>query len=151
MSVLNYLKNLRQSIANLIAPEKEERRLDPWEVFGRLLNEHYVVTALIDSSFDGVVLPKHLTNVGDIQLQYGRNLVNPIPDLHVGTDGINATLSFNRKPFRTFVPWGAVKAFKGGNPGPVGPGGGSPNLLVIKGGRHKDEVENDDKVYAEAA
>ena len=62
----------------------------------------------LDARRDGVALPDRLRASGNVRLDYGYNLVPPIPDLVVGEDGIRATLSFNRSPCATFIPWTAV-------------------------------------------
>jgi hypothetical protein len=61
-----------------------------------------------DARRTGVVLPARLLGDGHVRLDYGYGLRPPIPDLLVDDDGIRATLSFNRAPFATFVPWSAV-------------------------------------------
>ena len=43
-----------------------------------------------------------------VVLEYGRNMHIPIPDLKTTDRGIEATLSFARTPYLTFVPWEAV-------------------------------------------
>lgn len=53
-------------------------------------------------------IPKHLREHDTLVFDYGRNLPVSIPDLAVDEDGISATLTFDRKPFKTFVPWSAV-------------------------------------------
>ncbi len=63
-----------------------------------------------DARRDGVVLPPHLKRDAGLVLQYGLNMRIPIPDLDIGEAGIGATLSFNRTPVWTFVPWSAVFA-----------------------------------------
>jgi hypothetical protein len=62
----------------------------------------------LDARRDGVVLPERLLADGHVRLDYGYHFAPPIPDLMVDDDGIHATLSFNRLPFQTFVPWSAV-------------------------------------------
>jgi hypothetical protein len=62
----------------------------------------------LDARRDGVVLPERLLGDGHVRLDYGHHFSPPIPDLIVDDDGIHATLSFNRAPFQTFVPWSAV-------------------------------------------
>jgi stringent starvation protein B len=64
----------------------------------------------LDARRLGVILPAHLLSEPHVRLDYGYSLVPPIADLEVGDEGVSATLSFNRAPFRTFVPWGAVYA-----------------------------------------
>jgi stringent starvation protein B len=62
----------------------------------------------LDARRPGVVLPARLLGDGHVRLDYGYSLKPPIPDLDVGDEGIGGTLSFNRAPFHTFVPWSAV-------------------------------------------
>jgi stringent starvation protein B len=62
----------------------------------------------LDARKPGVVLPAHLLREGHVRLDYGHGLKPAIPDLAVDDQGIRATLSFDRRPFTTFVPWGAV-------------------------------------------
>ena len=38
----------------------------------------------------------------------GYGFTPPIPDLVIDDEGIRATLSFNRVPFSTFIPWSAI-------------------------------------------
>jgi len=135
MSIIDQIKTkideVRKRIALTIEPE---RKGTPYEIFTYLIKTHPIVSVILDSRVDGVILPSHLLGKEYVQLQYGMNLVRPIIDLNIGADGISATLSFNRKDFKTFVPWTSVLTMFPGNPGPVGPGG-SPNLIVLKGGR----------------
>lgn len=128
-----FINNIRFFLIGLLLPKgpKEDKvRV----AFLKMLKKFPLVSIGVDTTHLEVVIPKHLLGVGDIELQYGLNLANPIPDLDVGYDGISATLSFNRIPFKTFIPWAAVKWMKAGQPGPVGPSGGTPNLIVLKGG-----------------
>lgn len=60
---------------------------------------------------DQAVIPKRLRENETLVLRYGRVLVVPIPDLEVTEEGISATLSFDRVPHKTFVPWAAVLFF----------------------------------------
>jgi stringent starvation protein B len=62
----------------------------------------------LDARRPGVQLPEKLLRDGHVRLDYGYGLTPPIADLDVGDEGIRATLSFNRVPFATFVPWTAV-------------------------------------------
>jgi hypothetical protein len=62
----------------------------------------------LDARREGVLLPERLRGDGHVRLDYGYGLTPPIPDLEIGDEGIRATLSFNRAPFATFVPWAAV-------------------------------------------
>jgi hypothetical protein len=62
----------------------------------------------LDARRDGVSLPERLLGDGHVRLNYGYHFAPPIPDLLVDDDGIHATLSFDRRPFTTFVPWSAI-------------------------------------------
>jgi hypothetical protein len=62
----------------------------------------------LDARRAGVKLPERLLSDGHVCLDYGYRLTPAIPDLDVSDAGIVATLSFNRVPFATFVPWTAV-------------------------------------------
>jgi hypothetical protein len=62
----------------------------------------------LDARRDGVRLPDRLLGSGNVRLDYGYGLSPPIADLVVDERGIQATLSFNRTPFLTFVPWASV-------------------------------------------
>lgn len=48
------------------------------------------------------------TTMTVIMLHYPLHPVVPISDLKIDTSGISATLSFNRTPHKTFIPWTAV-------------------------------------------
>jgi hypothetical protein len=63
-----------------------------------------------DARREGVILPAHLKRDAAVVLQYGLHMRIPIPDLDIGEEGIGATLSFNRTPVWTFIPWTAVFA-----------------------------------------
>jgi hypothetical protein len=62
----------------------------------------------LDARHADVQLPERFRAEPHLRLDYGYGFQPPIPDLAVDDDGISATLSFNRQPFRTFVPWAAV-------------------------------------------
>jgi hypothetical protein len=62
----------------------------------------------LDARRSGVVLPERLLGDGHVRLDYGYGLKPPIPDLQLDDQGVRATLSFNRAPFQTFVPWSAI-------------------------------------------
>jgi hypothetical protein len=74
----------------------------------RALLEHAEAQVHFDARKPGVELPDRLLGSPNVRLDYGYSLVPPIPDLTVDENGIRATLSFNRVPFETFVPWDAV-------------------------------------------
>jgi hypothetical protein len=85
---------------------KEQKR----EVMLAHLEKSDSVYVKFDARREGVVLPSHLRRDAAVVLQYGLNMRIPIPDLDVGEEGIGATLSFNRSPVWTFIPWSAVFA-----------------------------------------
>jgi hypothetical protein len=62
----------------------------------------------LDARRAGVQLPDRLLADGHVRLDYGYNFTPPIPDFAIDDAGIHATLSFNRIPFSTFVPWDAI-------------------------------------------
>ena len=64
----------------------------------------------LDPRKDGVVVPKHLAKQAELVLRIGLDLRPPIPDLEIGDDGVTATLSFNKMPFRCTLPWSAMFA-----------------------------------------
>lgn len=67
-----------------------------------------IVTLTVDAAVLGVVLPPQFVD-GEVTLNYGLDLVVPIPDLRVDLAGVLATLSFGRVPHETFAPWSAVR------------------------------------------
>ena len=62
----------------------------------------------LDARRPGVELPARFLGQAHLRLDYGYGFTPPIPDLVIDDHGIRATLSFNRVPFQTFVPWSAV-------------------------------------------
>jgi hypothetical protein len=84
----------------------------PREHFEELLCHHGQVIVALDGGAPGVVLPGHLLD-SQVVLDYNLNAVIPIPDLEATDEGIHATLSFQREPFATFVPWSAVIGMAG--------------------------------------
>lgn len=80
------------------------------DVMLALLQQAESVFVNFDPRRDGVLVPPHLKRQPRVVLQYGLNMRIPIPDLDVGEEGIGATLSFDRIPQWTFVPWAAVFA-----------------------------------------
>jgi hypothetical protein len=79
-----------------------------------------------------VLVPAAFKATAQLTLEYGESLPVPIPDLEVGREGIAATLSFQRVPARTYVPWSAVVAVR---PGSIRP----PSCALC--GRPRREVE----------
>ena len=62
----------------------------------------------------GVVGVPNDTGVPGLALNYDMRFKNPpIPDLEITDDGISATLSFNQRQHKTFVPWVAVNLIVG--------------------------------------
>lgn len=79
------------------------------EAFAGLLGAGRVRVHL-DPRRPGVVLPQSRLKEKYLALDYGRNLSIPTTDVEVDGWGVRATLSFDRKPTVTFVPWDAVYA-----------------------------------------
>ena len=71
------------------------------------------VAVYVDGRRAGVILPGTLNTLPIVVLTYGPALPVPITDLKLEEGGIRATLSFNRTPMETFVPWDAVWAVAG--------------------------------------
>ena len=71
---------------------------------------HNGVALALDPSVAGVAMPPHLRDRPHVVLQYELEPVVPIHDLDVTDEGVRATLSFDRQPWPTFVPWTAVLA-----------------------------------------
>ena len=67
----------------------------------------------LDARRPGVIVPDAFSQDPHLVLQYGYTLKIPIPDLAVTEWGVRATLSFQRAPFLTAVPWPAVYAIHG--------------------------------------
>lgn len=86
---------------------------DKQTVMLELLKEAWVYVHL-DPRRDGVELPDFLRQQPRVVLQYGYNMPVPIHDFNVDAHGISATLSFQRVPHATFVPWAAVFALTDG-------------------------------------
>ena len=62
----------------------------------------------LDARRPGVQLPARFSGQAHLRLDYGYGFTPPIPDLVIDDEGIRATLSFNRVPFSTFIPWSAI-------------------------------------------
>ncbi len=88
-------------------PEKKQVMLE-------LLKDAWVFV-ILDPRRDGVDLPRHLRTEPQLVLQYGYNMPMPIADLVIDDDGIKATLSFQRTPHATVIPWSAVYAMHDGD------------------------------------
>lgn len=71
---------------------------------------HGNVSVMFNPSHASVVIPERLRAQAHVVLEYGYDLAVPIPDLTVSAHGVSATLSFDRRPSLTFVPWEAVFA-----------------------------------------
>ena len=84
--------------------------LSKCNVFSGCLNDGYTVQIQVESS-PGLKIPSFLKL--PLVLEYGLNMPNPIQELHWDENGIHATLSFNREPFDTFVPWESVVGMTG--------------------------------------
>jgi stringent starvation protein B len=85
----------------------ETSKLAKREVMAALL-ERSEARVHFDARRPGVQLPPRLLGDGHVRLDYSYGFTPPIPDLKLTDTGIQATLSFSRQPFVTFVPWSAV-------------------------------------------
>lgn len=95
--------------------ENTEVNLINKEIFEKAL-ENYAVVHLMVMYHEMVVLPEIVKSPEwydrkqAIHLEYGLNMPVPITGLRIVPIGVEATLSFQRVPFHTFVPWKAVVA-----------------------------------------
>ena len=60
-----------------------------------------------------MVVPEHLKKQPQLVVQVGRGLPTPTSDLDLGEAGITATLWFDQKPLKCFIPWAAVYGLAG--------------------------------------
>jgi hypothetical protein len=81
-------------------------------IFNRLLRENTTVLVVI-SDHAKLEIPDSVRPKPGLRtaFEYGLDMPIQIPDLKVTDEGISATLSFNRTPCPTFVPWEAVVRF----------------------------------------
>jgi hypothetical protein len=83
------------------------------EIFEKVLAD-YAVVHLVVMYHELVVLPEFIKTKewferkGVIHLEYGLNMPVPIMDIEAKENGVSATLSFQRVPHHTFIPWKAV-------------------------------------------
>ncbi len=96
------------------------------EVFDVLLQRGRDVYVWLDPRRAGVLVPEHLRDHDHAVLCYSLNAHVPIPDLSMELTGIRATLSFDRRPIATFVPWTAVFMIRDGQGQGVGWGADCP-------------------------
>lgn len=75
-----------------------------------MLSKYPVVRVFFDARRDGIYVPRSHKNNPGLILELGYDLPVPIPDLELLDRGFFATLSFDRAPFRCFVPWEHVFA-----------------------------------------
>lgn len=83
--------------------EKRTEFLKQWDA-GKCIRLH------LDPRRDYVNIPRQLRQVPHLILEYGFDLPTPITDLFLSEQGLEATLSINRSPVFTFIPWAAVFA-----------------------------------------
>lgn len=67
----------------------------------------------LDPRVPGVCVPNDLKVQPQLVLQFGLDMLVPIPDMRVDKLGIHGTLSFQRSPCVTSIPWDAVFAVVG--------------------------------------
>jgi stringent starvation protein B len=87
----------------MAAPERPSKQ----DAFLALLREGWTSLHL-DARRPGVIVPAHLRGEAHLVLQYGHDLPISIPDLEIDDYGVRATLSFQRTPHLTVVPWSAI-------------------------------------------
>ena len=90
------------------------------EAFISMWQDEGVLIA-VDPKHPLAILPKHLAAQESITLDYDPGAVIPIVDLNTDDVGISATLSFDRTPCKTFVPWEAVLGIAPRLPSSPGP------------------------------
>ena len=74
-----------------------------------LLEREDFIFVVVDPSHPNIRLPDFLIEAAQpVGLNIGYRMPVPIPDLEVGDDGIEGTLSFSRQPFPCAIPWEAV-------------------------------------------
>jgi hypothetical protein len=101
----------------------------------------YSIVKLLVRRHNKVVLPEAVKAKWDtlkgkgsnlIVLEYGLDMPVPIDDLRTTDEGVFATLSFDRSPFSTFVPWESVIAMAGDDlRKPVTPVRTRPKLKLV--------------------
>jgi hypothetical protein len=87
---------------------------DKREFLLQMMEDAWVLVHL-DPRRPEVQLPDYLRQQPHLILQYGYNMPVPIAELKVDEQGIWATLSFQRTPHATFIPWSAVFAVADGD------------------------------------
>jgi stringent starvation protein B len=83
---------------NVPVPGKKET-LRAWLARG-------VTMVHLDARRPGVVVPQQY--IGDAHLRLNLSYRYSIPDLEVGDDAVQATLSFGGRPFHCVLPWEAI-------------------------------------------
>ena len=87
-----------------------QSRLPPKKDVALALLEQSTVFVHLDPRSDDVRVPAGFKKQAQLVLQIGYNMVPPIPDLELGDDGIQCTLSFSKVAHRCWIPWDAVFA-----------------------------------------
>jgi hypothetical protein len=78
-------------------------------VIQQLLGELDFILVVVNPAHPGVELPRPLRESGQpVALHVGFRMALPIPDLSLGDEAIEATLSFNRSPHHCRIPWGSI-------------------------------------------
>jgi hypothetical protein len=78
------------------------------ENFEKLYTEGGACITVLNANFPGLVVPSNVRHLCPLVLRYDVDPIVRIPDLVLTDLGLEATLSFNRSPFKTFVPWEAI-------------------------------------------
>lgn len=113
MATVYYVDFQRKKLVSRRSDEKDEEQvpdqinLDKMNYFSSLLQQG-MTTIRINTKCNGVVLPNHLKDQLLTQLNWSVKF--RIPDFQYDERGVRGTLSFNKTPCYTDVPWEGVWA-----------------------------------------
>ncbi len=92
------------------SPVPDAPLLPPKHDVARALLVRGSVFVHLDPRQASVRVPDHLRKQAQLVLQVGLDMPIAIPDLRLTSEGVHATLSFQRTPFPCWIPWTAVFA-----------------------------------------
>jgi hypothetical protein len=78
------------------------------EVFRTLYGIDSSLFVHLDARKSGVVVPDRYKQSYQLVLQFGRDLPIPIEDLSFHEDRLEATLTFDQRPFSCTIPWQSI-------------------------------------------
>lgn len=99
-------------------------------VLEALLATGDIVRVRLDARYSGVEVPARFRADASLLLELGYSMRIPMPDLDVGWEGVDVTLSFGGVPSPVFLPWGAIYAMQGVNGSAVWVESIPPELLA---------------------